>query len=80
MKNPYVLRGDGTVGGDSYLSQSAVNMYMPMSATINHYPAVGRHFYSWNEYSVATGTTNWAGVATGSGFDTQSGISGFIQG
>ncbi len=27
-------------------------------------PAVGRHLYSWNEYSVASGTTTWYGLQT----------------
>jgi hypothetical protein len=30
-------------------------------ARIKHMPAIGRHFYSWNEISTATGTCTWVG-------------------
>lgn len=30
-------------------------------AAITHQPTIGRHFYSWNEISTATGTCTWIG-------------------
>lgn len=36
------------------------------------YPAIGRHFYPWLEFSTASGTTTWIGQST----QSQSGISG----
>jgi hypothetical protein len=41
------------------------------------FPAVGYNFYSWNEYSTATGTTTWYGVPSGT---SANGIQGWIQG
>jgi hypothetical protein len=29
--------------------------------SLRHQPAIGRHFYSWNEISTATGTCTWVG-------------------
>lgn len=40
-------------------------------------PGVGRHFLSWNEYSVATGTSTWYG--DNGGTLTQSGIIGEVK-
>jgi hypothetical protein len=43
------------------------------------YPAVGRHFYSWNEWSTATPTTTWySGGSVGS--TTTIGLEGAIDG
>lgn len=49
------------------------------SASLRHYPAVGRHVYVWLEYSAATGTTTWYGDA-GAANIIQTGILGSIDG
>ena len=44
-------------------------------------PAVGRHFYSWNEDSGATGTTTFWGANNGTGTSaSEVGLSGCIEG
>lgn len=45
-----------------------------LHAYLKKYPAVGRHYYTWQEYSGATGTTTWLGLNYGVG------LSGWIQG
>jgi hypothetical protein len=45
-------------------------------ARMSHQPTIGRHFYSWNETSVATGTCTWTGRAATAGFNQQSGMTG----
>lgn len=47
-------------------------------AWLQKYPAVGRHFYAWLEYSEATITTTWYG--DNGGALSQSGIAGWIEG
>lgn len=94
--NADILRSVG-IGEDStttYMAQ-AVNTGMhdgggtiAIGAVINHvvqlahYPAVGRHFYAWNEDSTATGTTTWIGtvVPTGAVNASQSGLMGELDG
>lgn len=49
-----------------------------LSATLDIYPAVGRHYYPWLEYSTATGTTTWYGD-NGAAL-LQSAITGWIEG
>lgn len=53
---------------------------IPATARLVKYPAVGRHFYSWNESSTAAGNTTWYGTNTQAGGVTQSGIYGSIMG
>lgn len=43
-------------------------------------PAVGRNFYSWNEWSTAVGTTSWNGAVAAVGSTITSGLIGMIQG
>jgi hypothetical protein len=45
---------------------------------IKNQPGIGRHFYSWNEFSVATGTCTWVGDdgTTNPTHGMQSGMSG----
>jgi hypothetical protein len=50
----------------------------PITAALEHYPAVGRHVYSWNEISAAVGTTTWVGVGSGNSAQ-QAGITGWIE-
>ena len=49
-----------------------------ISAQYRGLPGLGRHFLSWNEYSVATGTTTWFGDDGGTLI--QSGIAGEVSG
>lgn len=53
---------------------NVVNTPIPLSSSIKLYPAIGRHFLSWNEFSAATGTTTWRSVINSG----QSGIHGEI--
>jgi hypothetical protein len=46
-------------------------------ATLRKIPAVGRHYYTWLEFSDAAGTTTWYGDDSGAG--AQSGISGSFR-
>ena len=46
------------------------------AAQIAHQPAIGRHFYAWNETSVATGTCTFTGNGAVAGFNQQSGMRG----
>lgn len=48
-------------------------------AYLKTYAAVGKHYYSWLEYSSATGTTTWYGDS-GNPTISQSGIHGTIMG
>jgi hypothetical protein len=50
------------------------------SATLVKYPAIGRHFYAWLEYSQAIGTTTWNGNTDANTTQTRSGITGWIEG
>jgi hypothetical protein len=43
-------------------------------------PAVGRHFYSWNEWSQATGTTTWRANTASVGSTITAGLIGWIEG
>jgi len=40
----------------------ATTFRTPLTGTIATVPAIGRHFYAWVEYSVASGTTTWYGT------------------
>lgn len=51
------------------------NQYIGVQASLSCYPGIGKHFFSWNELSVASGTTTWAGDA-GAPSSSQSGIIG----
>lgn len=55
-----------------------INARIPKQAWLSKYPAVGRHFYTWLEYSEATVTTTWYG--DNGGVLSQSGIVGRIDG
>jgi hypothetical protein len=43
-------------------------------------PAIGRHFYSWNEWSAATPTTTWFAANAAVGSTVNSGLEGWIEG
>jgi hypothetical protein len=62
---------------------TAINTVASINSTqiahVRHQPTIGRHFYSWNEFSVATGTCTWLGDdgTTNPTWLVQSGITGF---
>lgn len=58
-------------------STTALTSRVALLAKYQGYPAVGRHFYPWLEYSTATGTTSWYGDNGNPSF-SQSGIAGSI--
>jgi hypothetical protein len=73
------------IGEDSTTTAVAWSFVTPaagvntmITAHLLKYPAVGRHVYSWNEYSGATITTTFFGNAT-VGIASTSGLSGFVQ-
>lgn len=67
-----------TVGGSSAVT---ITGYSQMVATLDIYPAIGRHFYVWLEWSTATGTTQWlSNQAATTGVASVSGLSGTILG
>lgn len=81
----YVGIGYDTVAGptagmltDRGAVVSSVAAIIPLIVSLKHAPAVGRHFYAWLEYSIATGTTTWYGTSGGASFQ-QSGIEGVIR-
>ena len=49
-----------------------------LTASYKAFPGIGRHYLAWLEYSVATGTTTWAG--DNGGLLIQSGIIGEVMG
>lgn len=63
----------GTNGGTI---NTVASIQSSQFAQLTHQPAIGRHLYSWNETSVATGTCTWTGVGVVAGFNQQSGMSG----
>lgn len=56
---------------------SSVNM--AANVRLCKYPTIGRHFYSWNEWSEAIGTSTWYGTNTKGG-SVASGLRGSILG
>jgi hypothetical protein len=65
----------------AYQNVPASNQTAMFSARLVKYPTVGRHFYSWNEWSTAgTGTTNWDSNVAAVGSSVQAGLAGFIPG
>lgn len=49
-----------------------------ISVRLTKFPVVGKHVYSWNEWSTAAGTTTWSGVTAGAGSTITSGLTGMI--
>jgi len=65
-------------GGGFMATQTASSTdWINLQERFSKFPAVGRHFYSWNEYSTATGTTTWAAESASGNV---AGIIGAIQG
>jgi hypothetical protein len=69
------------VGGAGLLSADGTVSGMTLSARLVKYPAVGRSFYPWNEWSAATGTTLWYGApgAASAAANTANGLNGSIE-
>lgn len=66
-----------STGGAGFVQ--AASLFTTLTAKLIKSPAIGRHFYSWNEYSAATGTTTWYGNgASIGGSGTQSAASGIV--
>lgn len=59
-------------------NSSGVSVGIPGSCRLVKYPAIGHHFYSWNEWGNGS-TTNWYG-AVSLGGTVSSGLFGFIEG
>ena len=51
------------ISGQQILSpvSFASTLYQTLGAQVDHYPAIGHHYYPWLEYSTAGGTTTWYG-------------------
>lgn len=71
-----------SVGGGGQSNAGDTNATCFLTAELHVYPAVGRHIYPWQEWSVATGTTTWAGTPAGALSVTGSanGLTGWIEG
>lgn len=52
-------------------------IYGVCNANVVHKPAIGRHFYSWNESSVATGACVWTMTRAVAGALIQAGMTGY---
>jgi hypothetical protein len=70
------------VGGAGQIAAAGVANGPSLSARLDKYPAIGRHVYSWNEWSTATGTTTWYGApgAASGPSNSPNGLSGWIEG
>ena len=68
-----------TVALSNRVTVTAANEEVTHVVVLRHYPAVGRHFYAWLEWSTATVTTTWNGVPIGAA-NSQSGLVGSIEG
>lgn len=63
-----------TFASAGHASGSAIDGFL---TRLCKYPAVGRHVYSWNEWSAASGTTTWYGT---SGDSTPAGVTNGLRG
>lgn len=52
----------------------------PISGRLVKTPAVGKHVYSWNEWSTAAGTTTWHANTGSVGGTITAGLAGWIEG
>jgi len=64
--------------GNSGTRKNGVDTFPSISRLVK-YPAVGRHIYSWNEWSTAAGTTTWYGT-NAAGANEVNGLQGVILG
>ncbi len=63
-------------GENSGTINTVASIQSSLSAQLAHQPGIGRHFYSWNETSVATGACTFTGSGVVAGFNQQSGMRG----
>ena len=76
-----VAIGEDSTGGRSASCASGVNttgaanQQMGLSASLDVYPAIGYHFFTWLEWSNATGTSTWFGDRSASA-PTVAGLTG----
>lgn len=63
-------------GQISYTYNTVLSVNSHGISSFTNQPAIGRHFYSWNEVSLATGTCTWINKDTTVGQNIQSGIRG----
>lgn len=61
------------------MADPAAASFFALTAVIAHTPPIGRHVYSWNEYSVASGVTTWYGVDPVFG-GSYYGLTGVVEG
>lgn len=64
-------------GNFGYTANTVASIQSLCAAEFRNTPAIGRHFYSWCETSVATGTMTWIGASGTAGANIQSGMVGF---
>lgn len=69
---------DGCLIPSTGLAAGSSDLY-PVQASLKTYPAAGRHYAAWLEYSGAAGTTTWYGD-DGAATVSQSGIHGVVNG
>lgn len=67
------------ISGSVVGAGSGAGSVQSITASYQGFPPIGRHFYTWLEYSVAAGVTTWYGN-NGGPTVYQSGISGSIDG
>jgi hypothetical protein len=63
----------------SLVDAPVANLRYALVAVLDRAPAIGYHYYTWMEYSLAVGTTTWYGDA-GAPTLVQSGLTGTIEG
>lgn len=84
--NVVVSAGIGEDATTTYLAaqalftNAAITPDVSFAVRLLKMPAVGRHFYAWNEWSTATGTTTWKAVNAAAGSTITAGLTGWIDG
>lgn len=71
---------DTGVGGTGSSAVASANAFAQLLYTLTRYPAIGRHFYAWMEFSGATGTTTFVGNGGQTGNTHIGGMVGLIPG
>jgi hypothetical protein len=61
------------------VSFPVVNYYVMITGNLVHMPAVGYHFYSWNESNDAVGAVTYQGSASAAGDHRSVGLSGYWE-
>lgn len=71
---------DTGIGGEGSSPAASATAFNQLLYTLTRYPAVGRHFYTWLEISVATGTTTFVGAGGFANGVHVGGMIGWLQG